>query len=419
VIATPAVAAGCAERFGITADRLVSWLDHNGWAGWDPYALWDHRLGIWAMSRRTVTRRIADALLSRTEELFPVALRRVLGARPAVNAKAMGLFAAAFLDLEEIEGEPRLIGGRPAAEQCFAWLDANCVSVGEGVGWGYPFDWRSRLLIPSGTPTAVTSAIIADAYWLRYRRRADLAALRRCEEVCRFFLSGLRRSARDADGAFCFSYTPVDDFQVHNANLFAAELLARVGAETGRAEWVRIGIDAGRFALRELREDGTLPYWSREQSIGLEQDLYHSGFEIRMLDGLARVTGAARFREAADRYLEAWRRMFFALDGTPLMLPGVDLVEVHSCAEAILCAVQLAGRPAMQTEELPAHLERTLAAALRHLWVPTHLTAGYFAWTNRRRYGTRIRTAIPLIRWGQAWMLRAISAALYALEADR
>lgn len=397
-------------------DGLVAWLQRNGWAGWDPYDVWDHPLGLWAAAHGSLPQRLAGGMLARVEEIFPLALRRVVGAEPRVNAKAMGLFAAAFLDLERVEGAPRRFGERPAADECFDWLDANRVPCGGGAGWGYPFDWRSRVLIPRNTPTAVTSAFVGHAYWLRHTRQGHPEALARCEEICRFLLGGLHRSPPGPDGSFCFSYTPVDRFEVHNANLLAAEFLVRIGRESGREDWVRTGVDAGRFALREIRPDGTLPYWSVAQSRGVQQDLYHSGFEIRMLDGIARATGREDFRAAADRYFETWLRMFFAADGTPTFLAGrPDVVEVHSCAEALLCAAALAGRPGLPADALPGHLGRSLEAAVRHLWVPSG-AGGYFAWINRPRYGTRLRTRIPLIRWGQAWMLRAMAAAALALR---
>ena len=42
----------------------------------------------------------------------------------------------------------------------------------------------------------------------------------------RFLLDALNRT-RDAEG-HCFSYTPLDRSRVHNVNLLAAELLARL-----------------------------------------------------------------------------------------------------------------------------------------------------------------------------------------------
>lgn len=395
-------------------DQLLVWVDRNGWAGWDPYDLWDSPFGVWAMAGENLAQRVAGALIGRVEERFPLALRRIFGVEQRVNAKAMGLFAAGFLDLEALEGSPRLLGDVAASEQCFRWLDHNLVECAGGVGWGYPFDWRSRVLIPRNTPTVVTSAFVGDAYWIRYRQRGDEDALRRCEEICRFMLNGLHRSARRPDGSFCFSYTPADHFQVHNANLLAAEFLVRVGGATGRDDWLSTGLDAGRFSLAELRPDGSLDYWSAAQSSGRQQDLYHSGFEIRMLDRIADATGRDDFRQAADRYFRTWLERYFTDEGVPHRVAGRAVIEVHSCAEAILCAAQLAGRPGLPREQWPGHLARTLDAAIRYLWVPEG-SGGYFAWISQPRYGTRIRTTIPMIRWGQAWMFRAMAAAMRAL----
>ncbi|MBW2003495.1 MAG: hypothetical protein JRI72_02625 [Deltaproteobacteria bacterium] len=291
--------------------HLLCWLESNGWAGWDPYDIWDNRIGMWMAKRENICQRIANGLTSRAEEFFPVSLRKMLRVKPRVNAKAMGLFAAGFLQLEASGNVPCLINGEPGYTSCFRWLEKHKVVRFGGCGWGYPFDWRSRILIPKDTPTVVNSAIIGDAYWLKYKYHNDKEALFQCENICQFIMTGLNRCGYKEKGAFCFSYTPIDKFQVHNANLFGAEFLVRIGMETGRDDWVETGLAAANFSLSEIREDGTLNYWSNEQVEGLQQDTYHSGFEIRALDGIACLTGDKRFRKAADKYFRTWINDFF------------------------------------------------------------------------------------------------------------
>jgi hypothetical protein len=396
--------------------QLLAWIEANGWSGWDPYDLWDNRFGLWAMAGRSFPRRLAGAAVTRLEESFPLAIRRAAGVSPRVHAKGMGLFAAAFLELEAVEGAPRLRDGKPAYDPCFEWLESNRVTVAGGCGWGHPFNWRSRVLIPRDTPTIVNSAIVGDAYWLRYRVRGEAAALGRCEDVCRFIVDGLHRSPSRSDGAFCFSYTPVDHFQVHNANLLGAEFLVRVGLEVGCRPWVDAGLAAGRFSLGEVREDGTLNYWSNAQATSLQQDTYHSGFEIRALDGLARLTGSDEFRRAADTYFATWLREFFSADGVPCFARGRhDILEVHSCAEALLCAVAMYESHRFARAQLVDHVQRVVRAA-GELWVQAAPGRGYFAWRRRHVLGRPMTTAIPLIRWGESWMCRALSAAYGALR---
>lgn len=400
-------------------NQLQYWLENNGWAGWDPYDIWDNRIGMWMAKRENICQRIAAGLTSRAGEFFPVALRKVLSVRPRVNAKAMGLFAAGFLQLEASENGPRLINGEPGYVQCFRLLEKHKVVRFGGCGWGYPFDWRSRVLIPRNTPTVVNSAIIGDAYWLKYRHHGDEEALSQCENICQFIVSGLNRSGYKDDGCFCFSYTPIDKFQVHNANLFGAEFLIRIGMETERDDWVETGLAAANFSLSEIREDGTLNYWSNEQTDGLQQDTYHSGFEIRAINGIARLTGDKDFRQAAYKYFCTWRRDFFSKDGAPcLSRAQTDVIEVHSCAEGLLCAAKMFESGNFSRELFLKHVKGVLSAVAT-LWVQEMPDKGYFAVKRHKQFGFDIKVDIPYIRWGQAWMFNALAMVQTAIRSEQ
>lgn len=389
--------------------QMINWVENNEWAGWDPYDVWDSRIGMWMAKRENIIQRIANGLISRAGEFFPVALRKVLSVRPRVNAKAMGLFAAGFLQLEASEKAPRQINGEPGYVPCFRWLDNHKVVRFGGCGWGYPFDWQSRILIPRNTPTVVNSAIIGDAYWLKYKYHGDNEALSQCENICQFIVSGLNRSGHKHDGAFCFSYTPVDEFQVHNANLFGAEFLIRIGMERGHSDWVETGLAAANFSLSEIREDGTLNYWSNEQAEGLQQDTYHSGFEMRAINGIACLTGDKDFRQAADKYFHTWLRDFFSKDGAPCFSRAqTGIIEVHSCAEALLCAAKMFEAGNFPRELFLKHVKGVLSGA-SILWVNKAPGRGYFASKRHKQFGFDIKVDIPYIRWGQAWMFNALA----------
>ena len=108
-------------------NQLSNWLENNGWAGWDPYDIYDNRIGMWMAKRENIIQRITNSLMSRANEFFPVHLRKVLRVKPRINAKAMGLFAAGFLQLEAFENTPRQINGEPGYVPCFRWLDNHKV----------------------------------------------------------------------------------------------------------------------------------------------------------------------------------------------------------------------------------------------------------------------------------------------------
>jgi hypothetical protein len=393
-------------------DNLFNWIMKNGWAGWDPYDFWDTEIGRSLSGPENIFQRICRVILFRASEFFPITVRRILKVNPQVNSKAMGLFASAFLQLEAVEKSPRLINHEPAYNHCFNWLEKNAVTTFGGRGWGYHYNWKSRILIPRNTPFLVTSAIIGDAYWLKYKMHGDKKALFTCEEICQFIFNGINRSGYKKDGSFCFSFTPIDNFQVHNSNLLGAEFLIRIGLEVGREDWIRTGILAAQFSLSEIREDGTLNYWSNEQSNGVQQDTSHSGFEIRALNSIACLTNSAVFREAADKYFNTWLKDYFLQDGVPKFTRQDNhILEVHSCAEALLCAVRMFESGRFDKEVFLRHSQGVLSAA-SELWVQEESDMGYFLSRIYKKIGIKLKVRIPYIRWGEAWMFNALATTL-------
>ncbi|MDB4264743.1 hypothetical protein N9893_01625, partial [bacterium] len=179
------------------------------------------------------------------------------------------------------------------------------------------------------------------------------------------------------------------------------------------------GLAAANFSLSEIREDDTLNYWSNEQAKGIQQDTYHSGFEIRALNGIACLTGAKEFRQASDNYFSMWLRDFFSKDGAPCFSRmKTDVIEVHSCAEALLCASKMFETGNCSGELFLKHVKGVLFAAAK-LWVQKTPEEGYFASKKHKQFGFEIKVDIPYIRWGQAWMFNALATVQTALRLEK
>ena len=396
------------ELVGQAATRLDRWFDSNGWAGWDPFDIRENPIYLRCTSGRLG--KIPAYVVPRAETYVPVALRRVLGVRRRIYPKGMGLLTASYADLFAATGHE---GYLAKAKGCAEWLENNTSSGFTGACWGYPFDWHARILIPRGTPSSVVSAVVGDGFWRLYRVTGEERYLRVCQDIAKFFLAHLRRSF-ESHNAICFSYTPIDDFQVHNANLFAAEFLARVGKETADEALVDTALKAGRFALMEQNDDGSLYYWGKAQEAKYSPngkgwiDHYHSGFEIRLLHGLWQNTGDTSFRRGYQAYYDFYRAKLYLEGGVPKFTPDSQYpVDVHSCAEAILCNATLL---AEQAESLPL-LQKVVPWTLQNM---EHRPGQYNYWLVQKRTKI-IRVSIPFIRWGQSWMLRAFSQTLLQL----
>ena len=208
--------------------RLDRWIEHNGWSGWDPF---DIRGTVWYISLVRKKTRLSQLLLrvvSNLEVLAPRFLRALFRLQPRVNPKAMGLFLQAYTNLFVATGEQRYLD---KAWECAEWLLENPSTGYSGLCWGYPFDWQAyEVFIPRHTPSSVVTATVGDGFWRLFNATNEKKYLDACVSICGFLKDDLSITF-EQDDAVCLSYTPVDRFQVHNANLFAAEFLTRVGKE--------------------------------------------------------------------------------------------------------------------------------------------------------------------------------------------
>ncbi len=384
---------------------LDRWARQRVWIGFDPYDC-----------RDTVLCRLADRLpwllgypLRRVIE--PLTFRyaptslRVLQVKPKWNAKAVGLFLSSYARLSAMDEElPWLQYALQCAESLLETVEPGY----HGPCWGYPFDWRSVEFIPKGTPSVVVTTTCGNGFWNLFQQTSDEQYLDQCRGICEFICHDLnvRRFATDR---ICFSYTPIDDYLVHNANLMAAEFLVRIGGAVDNARWQELGLHAAEYALHEQNDDGSLFYWGRDWPREKNhRDIYHSGFEIRSLWNLWKLTAEPRFQQAASHYLDFFLKAYLRDDGMPTRLPfdfDHPTVNIHGCAEAVLClATVLSEYP-----QVFSHMQRVTTWSLGHM---QNSDGSWGYEVNRRGHIDRM----AYMRWGQAWMFRALVEYLQSLE---
>lgn len=395
--ATSPAAAGHAPEVLDAVTTLLAWLEGNGLAGYDPYDILGasgFRRLISASSPSLVRRVLLSA-----RHRYPRVTRRVFGVRPAVNAKGVGLLLASYMRLAS-EQAP---GMRRRADECATWLIENPSSGYPGACWGYPFDWYTRKYIPAFTPSAVVTATCGQALLDHAEEYGHETSHQAARGAATFLAQGLNRSA-NADGDICLSYTPVDEFQVHNASLMAAEYLLRASKAFSMPEWGELALSCMRFTLADQLDDGSFEYWAPAQRESSQIDNYHTGFVLRSLDAFARAghDAAAQGLDSAWRH---YRDTMLSPHGRPRHEPGADTpLDIHSCAESILC-------PAVLSSRYPEAFELSRNAAL---WTIRNMRNADGTFIHG--FWGRHRRTMPYLRWGQAWMLRALAELLLAEE---
>jgi len=372
-------------------DLLDKWIERNGWAGYDPYDIKGTKLFI-LLQRNKYTNYVSNLLLER----FPMFFRKIFRVKKQVYAKAMALFARGYLNLyKKLEDKTYL----EKALYCLNWLIKNPSKGYSGFCWGYPFDWQSRVFIPKNTPCGVITSIAAHAFIDAYEILGDKKYLEIAKSCCEFILRDLNIDQVSRD-KICFSYTPIDNFHVHNANLFSASTLLRTYVYIKNEKYKEKGIKAINFTISYQNPDGSWYYWAPpDNDINNFIDNYHTGFVLECLNICRRVLkDEFEYEEELRKGLRFYKNNLFLDDGTPKMTPqSVYPIDIHSCAQGIITFCEL-------SDFEPSCLNMAKKVAK---WTIKNMQdkEGYFYYRIYKRYVNKM----PYIRWGQAWMLRALS----------
>jgi hypothetical protein len=396
-------------------DKLLAYCRQEDWQGYDPY----------------------DGLNSRWTPLLPPSkyprmcwiqffkrcpwnLRRWLGVAKGENSKGLALLVRALLCAYRATGQA--IYRRDAEELLERLWALRSPGYGEKMCWGYNFDWQSRaFFVPRQTPSVVCTTFVAQAWLDHYELFQEESSRQVALAACQFLLTDLRRtplnnnnlplsttaanqrqplSEADLQNAFCFSYTPIDDTQVHNINLLAAELLARTSRVAQDVALLPPALDAARFTVAHQQPNGAWPY-------GLAQnqqwcDNFHTGFN---LVSLANIIADARWHAAQPALqigLQYYLDHFFLADGTPKYYDkAVYPIDIHSAAQAIVTLVALRSL----IPDAKVRIKQVLDWTLQHLYAET----GYFYFQRTAYYTNRI----SYMRWSQAWMAYALALATF------
>jgi len=278
-------------------DDLLAWCRAHDFAGYDPFdALNSRAFQLTPLNRSRTARLIWTQAIKR----FPLNLRPLAFIPPQKNSKGLALFALATLSTY------RRLKSTESETDARALLDELWrarIQGYKGAAWGYNFAWQSRnFFAPQGTPTIVPTAFAARAFIEGHRVFGDDSYLQMARSSCDFVLSDLKRTI-DTTEEVCFSYSPIDNTQIFNASLLAAETLASVGVLTGETEFCDLALRAARYVIRRQGQDGSWAYGAEPGQQWI--DNFHSAYVLLSLRRIAWycVGANAELDEALQRGL--------------------------------------------------------------------------------------------------------------------
>jgi hypothetical protein len=372
------------------ADRAERHLAEQHLRGWDPYdALSSPLFRLPVLRSNRLLRFGSQQLLKRS----PVNLRPALRVPKLLNPVSVGLY---------LQGQAHLALARPGTAEERAekahWATAQLIATVSpgysGPCWGYPFDWETRYgSIPAGTPTIVATGMITNALMLAHEVFGDERARELVIGATAFVTRDLNRIDGN-DGAFCWSYSPLDQQAVLNASLKGSRLLAQAYALGAPATLLEEAAGSARFVVERQADTGAWPYAANDARGWA--DNFHTGYVLECLRAYRGHTGDASFDQAIDRGWSYYRTRFFTEDLTPCYYDDrVDPVDATACAQSIITLCEFgdldaAGKVAERSMKLLSRDD------------------GSFAYQRRR--GRTVRTSF--LRWSTAWMYCALSRLL-------
>ncbi len=360
------------ERSRDALNRALAWLESKGYAGYDPY---DALLSPLA---RALPGARARLIFTHAVRKKPVNIRPLLGIKETINPKTLALCLSAYARICRACPKPKI--SAPKGERSLLQKAVDVISLlDETFPWGYPFPWQSRaFFVPAGTPTAVNTAFVLHAL-MDAGEAFGVATAGLIKKGAGNILKCLKRSP---DGFF--SYTPLDNYRIHNANLLLASAL-------GRAGFADEALRAARASLALQRDDGGWPYG---EGYGMFSyiDNFHTGFVILALISLKKTLGD-EFTAPLEKAVDFYEKNLFGPDGLPLWRVGKRYpLDVHTLAVAAGVMAEL------------GKTERALkiADALTSLFMDRKGRFGY----QRGRF---IFNRTNYVRWGQAWGIWALA----------
>jgi len=366
-------------------DCLQAYIEAADFKGYDPYDALNSPV-LRALSFRQKFVRIAFIQLLKR---LPVNLRTLLLVKKDYNPKGLGLFLWGYAKLYAREKYPRYL---ERIDRLLDLLEGLKSPGCSGNGWGYNFDWQSRaFFVPKYTPTVVNSSFIGHALLDSWQMTGNERALEMALPIGDFILRDLNR--HEEDGTVCFSYTPLDRYFVHNANLMGASLLIRLFKETGIAEYREKALAALAYSMHHQQGNGSWRYAEKAGSHWI--DSFHTGFNLQAVRYFLDHGFGEKYRNAFKKGVQFYAYNFFLPDGTPKYYHDrVYPIDIHCPAQAI---VFFSGE---------GEVYRELTARILH-WMLTHMRdrRGYFYFQKRRFYTNRI----AYLRWGQAWAFHALT----------
>jgi hypothetical protein len=260
------------DRIGKTLGQVDLNLRKEDYQGIDPYDALNSQF-ISSLNSKLVRLGFTQFLV-----YSPLNLRGPFKIGPGRNPKALALILSAY-SLMRKNGLLAQKDFELGYNNIFKGIKESAVDKYSGPCWGFNFDWQDLTrFAPKNTPTIVVTSFVANGLLDLYDITKEKELLDIAKDSCNFITNDLH--IEENENGICFSYTPLDQNMVHNANLLGAALLARISKYTKSNDYHSMAKRAMEFSLAYQETNGSWAYSMGKNGKKRMQIDFHQGFVL-------------------------------------------------------------------------------------------------------------------------------------------
>ena len=397
-----------AARVSDVLTAFVEWLDRYGEKSWDHQSFFAGPVGgqakaLYYRHRLIGTAAVApmifcEAFLPSARRLFHHPMRFPIA--DAHYAMGFAFFYQATEDSSQLEN---------AVHFLTELKKSHCPEFKEYC-WGYPFDWVWRGgTIKRQTPLMTTTPYVYEAFLQLYQVHPRDEWKLILESIARHAATDIK-DFRTSEKASSCSYTPWDEGGVINAAAYRAFLLTSASKIFCNKDYWRIAERNLNFVLENQNADGSWSY--AVDGVRDFVDHFHTCFVMKALAKIHALTGHEATLKALGKGISYYLNNLFDDDGLPKPFSKAPRLtvykrELYDCAECINLCLLLRDR----FPELEGKLETVVRGILKDWVKPDGSFRSrrlHLGWDN-----------VPMHRWGQSQMFRALAFYLRETSAIR
>ncbi|MDD2339471.1 MAG: hypothetical protein PHG79_04230 [Methanosarcina sp.] len=378
-------------------DSLYNWVLKNQYYGWDIYD------GLNSPLTQKITNPYLRILLLQINKYSPINMRKILKVKKGIDVKGIALFAQSYATLYSVTGEEKYLS---EMKKAIDFIKEKSLREKYGYDcWAshyYPYITLGKSTLSVDVPDIIgtgqaTIALIKSYNITKNSEEKDIAI-----SAAEFIVNEL---FQNDDKYPFFAYSKSDDNPKHitlNASAQAMEALCALNIGDNE-KYKSVCESAAQTLIQTQNNDGSWDYSIHKDGSKKRTQLdFHQGY---IIDGLlAFLPHSHNKNEIIECIIKAsdyYNNIMFRKDGRsyfryPLAYP----IDIHNQAQGIISFSKL------------TWLDNKYADFAEKIinWTVCNMqdNSGYFYYQK----WPFITNKIPHMRWGQAWMMRALSTYL-------